>query len=224
MLYTIPLPQFTNREDFITEVSVFDDDTGDAINLAGITLANTAASFTGASWTVTDGAIVTASVTQITIPTYPIGNQLSALALTVGLGLGIKAGDPVSIKDPTGLNTMVGTVTSYNATTGALVCQIGMTFQFEIRTGRRDNWRSTGFTPWTDTGVPANDAPLLSASLGNGITITDLGFLEIRIPESKFRQLCAPGTYQAALTMFDGTNTRQVFVAELPVIAGGVTN
>ena len=53
--------------------------------------------FTSAAWTVTDGGILTPSATSITIPVYPIGNQLSALALTVGIGLGILPGDPVTI-------------------------------------------------------------------------------------------------------------------------------
>src|ERR1700730_16646254 len=122
------LPQVTNREDFLQTIALFDDDTGQPIKLDGCTTLN-AAPFTGAAWTVTDGNIVTASATSFTIPVFPIGNQLSALAITVAPGLAIKQGDPVTIKDTaTGLNSVTGYVTSYNATTGALIAQIGVTF------------------------------------------------------------------------------------------------
>jgi hypothetical protein len=218
--YPVSLPAFSNREDFQLPVSIFDDDTGAAFNIASITLANPSG-FTGNVWTVTAGTIVTASNTQITIPGYPIGNQLSALALTVGVGLAILPGSPITIADASGLNTMTGYVTSYASATGALVCQIGSTFQFEIRRGRPAN--SDGYTTWFDFGVQPDRGPLLSASLGGGILITDLGYLQILIAEAQFRQLCEPGTYMASLTMFDGVNTRQVFLASLPVLYGGVT-
>src|ERR1700730_790351 len=127
--FPVDLPQTSNREDLLLTISLFDDDTGTPVKLDGTTTA-TPAPFTAAAWTVTDGAISTTSATSITIPVYPIGNQLSALALTVGINLAILPGDPVMIADTaTGLNTMVGYVTSYTASNGALVCQIGCTFQ-----------------------------------------------------------------------------------------------
>src|SRR5258708_10342645 len=114
------LPQFSNREDFLLTSALFDDDTGQPIKIDGCTTANGQA-FTSSAWTVTDGVIVATSANTITIPAFPIGNQVSALALTVGAGLGIKAGDPVTIADTaTGLNKMVGFVTAYTSSNGAL--------------------------------------------------------------------------------------------------------
>jgi hypothetical protein len=224
------LPQVTNREDFLQTIALFDDDTGQPIKLDGCTTFN-AAPFTGNAWTVTDGNIVATSATSFTIPVFPIGNQLSALPITVAAGLAIQQGDPVTIKDTaTGLNSVTGFVTSYNATTGALIVQIGVTFQFEIRRGGPRN-TGAGFVPWFDFGTPDSLGPLLSASLGNGITILDIGVIQILIPEAKFKTLSAnttqessTGTFQAALTMTDSVNTRQLMLAELPVMYGGVTN
>lgn len=212
--YPVRLPPFTNREDFLLPVSIFDDDTDHAINLAGIT-----GQGTFNNWTVTAGAVLTASVTAITIPTYPIGSELSALALTVGVGLGINAGDPITIAS--GQNSMTGYVVSYTPATGALVAQIGVTFQFEIRRGKPHRAGSYGEL-WYDFDAAYDRAPVLTAALGNGIRITDLGYAEIRIPVAQFRKLHL-ATYMAALTMFDGADTRQVYVAELPVQFGGVT-
>jgi hypothetical protein len=216
------LPQFTNREDLLLTISLNDDDTGLPINLAGITLVNPNG-FTGSSWKVTDGSIITSSTTPLTIPGYPIGSQLSTLSLTVGTNLGIKPGDPITIADNTGLNTMTGYVVSY-ASTGALICQIGLTFQFEIRRGRPGD-AGTGYVTWYDFGVQNDQGPLLAAALGTGITITDVGFIQILLPEAQFKTLShGPTTYAAALTMTDSVNTRQIFLAQLPVFSGGVTN
>jgi hypothetical protein len=209
----------------LLSVSFYDDDTGAPVNLAYITALSNPNGFTGNSWTITDGAISTTSATQFTIPGYPVGNQLSALSLVVGTGLAIAAGDPITITDtPTGKNTVVGYVTNYNSNTGALVVQVGFTFQFEIRRiGHRDQ-PGTGFGIGFDFGVLDETGPLLTASLGNGIFITDLGFILITIPEAQFKKLGASRTYSAALTCTDSVNTRQIFVAELPVLRGGVTN
>lgn len=217
------LPAFSNREDFLLTVSVFDDDTGAAVNLSGTTLAPANPNgFTGNNWTVTDGGILTNSTTQITIPSFPVGNQLSALSLTVGQNLGILAGDPIVIADPTGLNTMSGYVSSYAASTGALVCQIGLTFQFEIRSIGRHH-HSDGFSPFFDIGIAPDAAPILSASLGNGVSIIDLGFLQILLPEAQTRRL-RNKTYSASMTATDSVSTRQLFIGRLPEQYGGVTN
>ena len=200
-------------------VSVFDDDTGDAVNLSGTALA-TPANFTGANWTVTDGAIVTPSTTQLVIPTYPIGNQLLAVTLTVGTGLAITAADPVMIADPTGTNTMAGYVTSYNAATGALVCQIGCAFEFEIRAVDRHH-HGSGYSAYYDVGTAYNEGAIISAQLGNGISIVDQGFLQINIPASLMQKL-HHRSYLASLTVTDSVNTRQLFIGNLPMQFGGV--
>jgi hypothetical protein len=226
MIYQWPLslPVFTNREDLLITGSIADDFTGSFINLNGITLAF-ASGFTGSAWTVTDGLISTSSVTSITIPGFPSGNQLSSLLLTVGVGLNILVGDPIVITDtPTGLNTMTGYVISYTPSNGALNVQIGFTFEFEIRRRRDQQWTDSGYTTWYDIGVEPDFGPLLSASLGTGITVTDVGFYQILIPESKVKTLTSGGTYMASLTITDSVNTRQIFLAELPILKGGVTN
>lgn len=235
------LPQFSNREDFLLTIGLWDDlsynsQTGlyQPISLSGTSLVGGPGgpAFTGNNWTVTDGAIATSSTTQITIPTFPIGNQLSALALTVGTNLGILPGDPITIADASGQNTMTGYVTSYTAANGALVCQIGCTFQFEIRIAGPHN-DSSGYVPWYDMGSYPDYGPLLQASLGNGITIVDVGVIQIFIPETQFRKLGNTGassipmdwggTYRCGLTATDSVNTRQLFIARLPVLSGGVT-
>lgn len=220
-IYPVTLPVFSNREDFYTLVGLNDDDTGDAIDLAGITLANVNG-YTGNAWTVTLGTVTSTSSTSITIPGLPANGELSALALTIGAGLSVAAGSPVIITDtPTGLNSMIGFVTSYAATTGALVCQIGKTFQFEIRRSPAPQY--DGYGPYYDCSVPNGYAPLITAALGTGLSIVDTGILQIRIPESTTRQLRAPETYMASLTMTDGVDTRQLFSGRLPIAYGGVT-
>jgi hypothetical protein len=216
------LPQFSNREDFQITAALFDDDTGQPIKIDGCTTANGQA-FTSSAWTVIDGAIVTTSATQITIPAFPIGNQVTALALTVGINLGILPGDPVTIGDTaTGLNKMTGYVTSYTKSAGALVVQVGVTFQFEIRRSGPRNNNLDDFSPFFYVGMVLNAPPLITASLGNGITHIDTGLIQIRVAESIFRQL-NHRTFRAALTMTDSIDTREVFVAELPVLTGGVS-
>ena len=207
----------SNREDYLETIALFDDDLNQPISLAGTTGAGTFS-----LWTVTDGAIVTASATTITIPPFPIGNQLSALPLTVGAGLGILPGDPIKIADASGKNTMTGYVISYAIATGALVVQIGMTFQFEIRAKGPWTWDSD-YNPWYDVGAPTIDRPIITASLGKGIEIIDVGYIQIMIPELQFRVL-RHKSYKVGLTMTDSVNTRQVMAAELPMIFGGVTN
>jgi hypothetical protein len=227
-IYPVQLQKFSNREDFLLTLALYDDDTGSAINLDGTALAIPGVPFTSNAWTVTDGAIVTTSSTSITIPAYPIGSQLQSLSLTVGLNLGILAGDPIFIKDTaTGKNTMTGYVISYAPTSGALVVQIGQAFFFEIRKWRRgaQGGRTIldgGYSPFYDIGTTNDEGPILSASMGNGITITDVGFIQIFIPAAVFGKLHEQ-TYLVGLTMTDSINTRQIFIGELPVQWGAVS-
>jgi hypothetical protein len=224
MYATVYIQQFTNREDFLLLAQLCDDDTGSLIDLCRFTTANGQA-FTSSAWTVTDGAIVTSSATPITIPGFPYTGTLAALALTVGLGLAIKAGDPVTIADTaTGLNKMTGYVASYSSANGALVVQIGFTYQFEVRKAS-PNWNpGLGYSAFYDFGTLNENQPILQASLANGeITVVDIGTVQIRIPESTFKTLRG-GTYAANLTATDGTDTRQIFLAKLPVLQGGVIN
>jgi hypothetical protein len=226
-IYPALFPPVSNREDWLQFVSIFDDDTNLPIEFSGTTRAIAGAAFTSAAWTVIDGAIITTSTTSITIPNFPIGNQLSALPLTVGLGLGILAGDPITIQDTaTGKNAMVGYVLSYSQATGALVVQIGLSFEMEIRPWRthRGGGSFDDYSTSNNIGTYDGDGgPIISAQLGNGLTIVDIGYLQIRIPVSIFGELHAK-TYLASMTLTDSVDTRSIFAdAELPVIHGGVT-
>jgi hypothetical protein len=214
------LPPTSNREDLLISCSIYDDDTGDPVNLSATATASGMA-FTGTSWQVTSGAVSAPFTGSLTIPVPPIGNELSALTLAPVIGA-FTPGNAVKIADPTGNNYMLGTVTSYVPATGAMVVQVGSTFQFEIRRGAPRN-DGSGYVPYYDFGTPDAAAPLIKAALGTGVTIIDIGFLQILIPEITVRQLWL-GTYDAYLSMFDGVATRQVFIAKLPVLYGGVTN
>lgn len=218
-IWPVLLPAQSNREDLLRTVSLFDDDTGQALDVSGRTLA-APGDFTGNAWTVTDGAIVTASATQLTIKDYPFGNEMQAVTLTVGPNLGILAGDRVTIADATGLNTMTGYVTSYAPATGALVVQVGSAFDFEIRGRHRHDVCDYG-SSFSIVGVDG-DTPLITAQLGSGITVIGLGVIQIRIPASTVQKL-RHSTYGAAMTMFDGYDSRQVFIGELPILQGGTT-
>ena len=217
--WPVLLPAQTNREDFLRTVSLFDDDTGEAIDVSGRTLA-AAGDFTGNAWTVVAGNTLTASVTPLTIKDYPFGNEMQAVAPFVGLNLGILAGDPVAIRDATGLNTMTGYVKSYAPATGALVAQIGCAFEFEIRGSCDPN--DSGYGGSSGIGS-ANDTPLLSAQLGNGVSVVDVGRLQVRLPGALIRQLQAK-TYRVGMGLFDGADIRQIFIGELPILSGGISS
>ena len=230
------LPPLTNREDYLLTLAVNDDDTLEPVDLSGITLA-AGTDFTGNSWTVTAGGILTASVTPFTIPAFPVtgDNNLTALAIAVAPHLAIRPGVPVTIADAGGsASAITGYVLSYSANTGVLTVQIGWTFQFEIRRGGPRN-AGAGYIPWWDWGTPDDLGPLLQANFGNGcLSLVEANKLQIFIPEATVKTLGstglfapsegdAPGTYHAALTGTDSVNTRQFLVASQPILYGGVT-
>ena len=217
----------SNREDLVRNVAIWDDDTGDPINLS-YTVTQSGLPFSGNSWTVISGPVATTYNGPITIPAPPIGNELLAFTIPIGAGLGVfmVPGQPVKIVDPSGLNYMLGIITSYDNVKGILVAQIGNSFQFEIRSEAPRNaggWGGYGgYTPYYGAGTINETNPLIKAALGTGLMIVDLGVIQILIPETTMRRLHLT-TYGAYMTMFDGTNTRQVLIANLPVLYGGVT-
>ncbi|MCS3725511.1 hypothetical protein [Bradyrhizobium betae] len=219
-LNPVLLPQQTNREDLLRTICLFDDDTGEAIDVSGRVLA-APGDFTAAAWVVTSGAIVTASATQLTIKDYPIGAEMQAVACTVGIGLAIAAGAPVTIADAaTGKNTMTGYVTSYAPATGAMVTQVGSAFEFEIRGRHHHEGYGGGYGPSSGIGTDACEAPLISAQLGSGLILIDLGRIEIRIPAATMAKL-RHRTYDIAMAAYDGYDSRQLFIGKLPVFGGG---
>lgn len=96
------------------------------------------------------------------------------------------------------------------------------TIQVEVRcAGQGAGHFATPTVPWYDDGPGAT--PILSASLGNGVTVLDIGIFQIAFTETQMRTLRA-GTYVIGCTVSDGTVTRQLFIGRLPVLDGGVTN
>ena len=234
-MYMVPVlfPQVTNREDFISTNAIYDDLLDQPVNLTGTILANNAMPFTSSSWVVVDGLITTTSSTTLTIPIPPIGAQLLTTTLTVAPNLGIAVGDPIQIMDSATrtANQMVGYVTGYAAATGVLVCQIGVSFQFELRGDSAGTW--SGYSANYDWGLPNDQGAVMRATLGNGIMIVDLGYFNVFIPESQFRGVLdipfnsqsntVARTLMASLTLTDSVNTRQLYVGRLPIIFGGVS-
>lgn len=217
--WPVLLPALSNREDLLMTVALFDDDTGELLDVSGRTL-SLPGDFIANAWTVTDGAIVTNSATQLTIKDYPFGNEMQALALVVGANLAIAPGDLVTIADTaTGRNTMTGYVIAYTALTGALVVQVGSNFDFEIR----GPWRGggDGYGDCPESSYPEN--PIIQAQLGSGITVVDTGVIQLRIPAATIAQL-RHKTYKASMLMFDGYDTRQLFIGKLPMLFGGVSS
>ena len=261
--YPIYLPEFSNREDLLLTVALYDDDTGDPLDMSGCTR-TLPGSYTNNLWMVTDGPYVSISQSVLTIPDYPIGGELLAVALVIDPNLPVFPGDPISIASlpggtavvgpfgpppnpylvesgatpyvtedsptlppvpPTlrpGLNTMTGYVTSYNVATGDLVVQIGSSFQCEIRHLKKSHDFDFAYSSAWDWFGAYDYAVVLTASLGNGLLMIDTGRLQIRIPEWQFRKL-NHRTYGMGLTMTDSVDTRQVFVARLPLQCGGVS-
>jgi hypothetical protein len=220
--YPVLLPAITNREDFLRTVSLFDDDTGQAIDVSGRTLANPG-DFTAAAWTVTSGLNVSASVTSLTIKDYPFGNEMQAIALTIGSGLTINPGDPVTIADTaTGKNTMTGFVTSYVAATGAMVAQIGCAFDFEMRGHHHHEFNDCDYGSSSGIGTDISDTPVVQAQLGSGITVVGLGVVQVRIPASTLFKT-RHRTYSVAMAVYLGGDTRQILLGKQPILYGGLS-
>lgn len=218
------LPEVSNREDFLLTCSIFDDDTGDPIKLDGCTTAIAGQPFTGSAWIVFNGIQSTTSATVLTIPVFPIiAAGQAALSLFIGANLAYSQGDPVSIKDVNPLNSMNGRVLSYSPSTGALVVQIGMVFDFEIRRGgpRSDAW-GCGYNTFPDIGSINDYGPLIQAQLGTGIAIIDIGMVQVIVPVATFQRLRG-GTYTVGMVFSDSVSTRQLFAGTVPVIQGAVS-
>ena len=223
--YPVILPTVSNREDFILTVAINDDSTGEPIKLDGCTTAVPGQPFTGSSWTVANGIQSVPSTSILTIPTFPIvGAAQASLFLFVPTNVAFSQGDPVTITDVNPANSMSGRILSYMPSTGALVVQIGMTFLFEARRGgpKPDLW-GIGYSSYPDIGSIPDYGPLLSAQLGTGVAVVDIGYIQIIQPVALFQKLLG-GTYVVGLIMSDSVNTRQIFSGTMPVIQGHVSH
>lgn len=217
-------PQVTNRESFSQLVGVYDNETGDPINLT-----NTSGQGTFASWSVQVAAtlfgttlLATTSATSLTIGNGTFNAVMPAnLAITPGQFVAF-------ISQPSTLNFMQGQVTAYNTTTGAISFNIAtVAIELEIRRVERNGsmWRDSGYGASYSLGSYDFNQPILRASIGNGITIVDQGIFQIYFSETQFRQL-GSGMHSVAATLAsaDGVDVRQLFLGRLPVLSGAVTN
>lgn len=217
-------PQITNRESWTQLVGVYDDATGQPINLT-----NTQGQGTFANWAVQIAATLygpmlfaTTSLTSLTI-----GN--GTFSAVVPAGLAISPGQFVTfISQSDTTKFMQGQVTAYNFGTGAISFTIStVAIQLEIRRVSRhgSDWRDSGYGAQYQLGSYDCDRPILTASIGNGITIVDQGIFQIYFSETQFRQLSS-GMHSVAATLAsaDGVDVRQLFLGRLPVFSGMVTN
>ena|ERR1017187_5874913 len=112
--------------------------------------------------------------------------------------------------------------TLYDDETGDLLDLTNLTFQLEVRNLRRRDYDASGYGPSYGYGTADYQTPILTASLGNGITVTGPGTFEVFFSETQMSTL-SPDTYSVACTVNDGTNVRQLFLGRLPVLDGMVT-
>lgn len=208
-------PQVTNRESWSQLIGVYDDATGDPVNLS-----NTSGQGTFSTWAV-----------QIAASLYgtPIINTTSANALTIGNNsfsdviapdLNIQPGQYVTyISQSDTKNWMTGQVTFYNSTTGQINFTIA-TVSIELEIRRAEGHGANYMLGPYDWG-----SPILTASIGNGISIVDVGIFQVYFSETSFRSL-GSGMHSVAATMAsaDGIDVRQLFLGRLPVFSGRVLN
>lgn len=97
----------------------------------------------------------------------------------------------------------------------------------EVRRMSQSRIGDLGYSSTYDYGS-YGQSPLITLGLGSGITIVDVGVLQLDIAASQMRSL-EPGYYSIALVIADGattdpnTHAAQIFVGGLPVLWGGVS-
>lgn len=121
-----------------------------------------------------------------------------------------------------------------------------VSIQFEVRYAgppyQGTSWNGIGSSAyyWYDDNYC--QGPILSASIGAGITLLDTGFFQVFFAETDMRTLCR-GTYNVGCTMTDisagafsdafsdafdigpdVSETRQIFRGRLPILDGYVTS
>lgn len=114
----------------------------------------------------------------------------------------------------------------YDDATGDAIDLSGCSIQVEIRRDREHGgYGFDGYGPNYSIGAHDWCAPILTASIGKGVDIVDVGIFQLYFSETQFRSL-SPGMHSinATLTSADGADTRQLFLGRLPIFFGGVTN
>jgi hypothetical protein len=217
-------PQITNRESWSQLIGVYDDETGDPINLT-----NTAGQGTFAGWSVQIAAALygIALISTMSVNSLTIGN--GTFNDVIPAGLAITPGQSVTyIAQNAQTNWMQGQVIAYDPDTGVISFDVAtVAIELEIRREQRngDYFRDSGYGANYTLGSYDWDSPILTASIGNGITIVDQGIFQVYFPETSFRQL-GSGMHSVAATLAsaDGIDVRQLFLGRLPVFSGRVTN
>jgi hypothetical protein len=110
--------------------------------------------------------------------------------------------------------------------TGDLIDLTDCAIQIEIRRVRNaGGYGLDGYGPNYSVGSYDWCAPILTASIGNGVDIVGLGAFQIYFSETQFRSLAAGmHSINATLASPDGVDVRQLFLGRLPILFGGVTN
>lgn len=101
-----------------------------------------------------------------------------------------------------------------------------VSIQFEVRRPRPVGGRgyAEGYgSAYYDFGS-YGEGPILTAAIGNGISLLDVGVFQVYFSETQMRALY-PLTWNVGCTLasLDGVDTRQVFRAKLPILDGWVT-
>jgi hypothetical protein len=95
----------------------------------------------------------------------------------------------------------------------------------EVRPSRgpNENWDASGYGPNYGLGAMNVSAPMITADLGNGVTVIDTGTILIQFGLSKMRALWATD-YIIAAVCSDGTDEGvfQLWLGTLPVKFGAV--
>lgn len=218
-------PQVTNRESWSPIITLFDDDTGDPLNLTYTTGTGTLNSWQVDVAATLQGAVVLSTSSSSTLT---IGNGTFAAALPTGLA--ISAGQYVTFTALGAVpGVMIGRVNSYNSATGALSFTVStMTVQLEIRRdkfGAGQRGSNEDYIQFFNYGALDDTGPIITLSIGNGITIVDIGTLQIYVSELNMRNLAGRTHIVAAvLTSADNVDARQLFLGKLPVLDGYVSN
>lgn len=214
------IPEITNRESWSPTIALYDDDTDEPLNLT-----NTQGQGTYAAWSAQVSDEINGEVLLTTVSTTSLLIGQGTKTATVELGLDISAGQSVKFlyqSDTT--QWLQGLVTSYNALTGALVFVVStVTLLLEIRRARETR-NNSGYIPFYDWDSTTDEGPLLTAEIGDGITIVDTGVFQLYFSRDDMRTL-DPGTYIVGCTMesSDGVDVRQLFIGRLPVLSGYVS-
>lgn len=111
----------------------------------------------------------------------------------------------------------------YDIDTGEPIDLTDLTFVCEIRrTGQAMRPYDSGYSNFGDIGAANDYGPQIVLTLGAGLTVVDLGMLQVSISLDQMRTL-SPDTYSIAMTASNGVDQRQLFLGRLPILFGGVS-